>query len=103
MTSFFKKYQSVITIIVVVGIAFIAYSIFFKPQSDQLLALKVEGSEERSPIEEELVVLLLQLRSITLDTALLADPLFQSLQDFGQTIVPEATGRENPFEPFSDN
>lgn len=103
MTSLFKKYQSVITIVIVIGIAFVLYGIFFKPQSEQPLTLETSTNEGRSPVEAELVVLLLQLRSITLDTALLEDPLFDSLQDFGQTIVAEPVGRENPFGPFTEN
>ncbi len=99
MTSFFKKYQSIITVAVVVFIAFVIYTVFFTSNDDGA-SLTVSEGEVASPAEEELVQLLLQLRSITLDTALLEDGNFQSLQDFSQVIVEEPIGRTNPFAPL---
>ena len=48
----------------------------------------------------DLVAMLNQLHSIQLNTDLFSNPLFQSLQDFGLTVVPEPKTRNNPFAPI---
>ncbi len=58
-----------------------------------------------SPASEEdrdLVAILLELRSVTLDSAIFSDPVFRSLRDFGSQIISEKEGRPNPFAPLSE-
>jgi hypothetical protein len=43
---------------------------------------------------------LLQLKSLTLSDALLADAAFVTLQDFTVELAPEPIGRRNPFAPI---
>lgn len=58
-------------------------------------------STPASEADRDLVATLLELRNVTLDGAILKDPAFQSLKDFGSQIVPELSGRANPFAPLA--
>lgn len=53
-----------------------------------------------SEAERDLVATLLALRAVKLEGSVFSNPVFQSLKDFGSTIVPEPVGRENPFAPL---
>ena len=65
----------------------------------QILFLRVLPAEEGG----DLIALLLELKSIKLDTAILQNPTFLTLQDFSVTLIPEPVGRVNPFAPLGDN
>lgn len=41
-----------------------------------------------------------QLEPVAFDTSILSDPRFMSLTDIRTTIVPEPTGRRDPFAPL---
>lgn len=99
MGDFIQRYQNIIIIIGLIVVAFVAYTLFFTgaPQ-DALTTENIDPAE--SAVEQELISLLLQLRSIELDVALFSDTRFQSLEDFGQEIVNEPVGRTNPFAPL---
>lgn len=102
MINFIKQYKNIFIIALVVIALFIAYSLFLKPGSDNPLTAQV-GSPTKGAVEQDLIALLLELRSIRLDTAVFEDPSFQSLKDFGQEIVSEPIGKNNPFAPLDTN
>jgi len=56
-------------------------------------------TEVSSPASQDLLNMLTNLHSISLNPAIFKDPLFTSLSDFGVTIPPQPTGRRNPFAP----
>lgn len=94
------KYKNILTIGVVLLAAFVAYSVFLKPDtSAPLTATAINATQ--SAVDQELITLLSQLRSISLDVAIFSDEQFHSLKDFSQEIVPEPVGRTNPFAPLS--
>ncbi len=93
-----KKYKTVLIVVVVVVVAFTLYSIFFTGGNGSGSVLTSQGATVRGE-DNELLLLLVNLRSITLDNALFADPAFKNLVDFGQQLVPEPVGRKNPFSP----
>ncbi len=95
----FKQYQQVITIGLVVIAGFVAYSVFFKPTNENALTAQTVDPS-KTAVEQELIALLIELRSIKLDTAVFGDERFKALQDFSQQIVQEPIGRENPFAPL---
>jgi hypothetical protein len=96
----FKKYKKMIIILGIIVIAAIAYTLMIGNTDDSLLVSEgpVSGSGD-SELQNELLALLLEIRSIKLDESILSDPVFISLEDFGQEIIPEPVGRENPFAP----
>lgn len=98
MKELLEKYKTLIIVAVVVVVGFILYTVFFTGGSGSAL-LTSQSSATSVTGDEELPVLLVNLKSITLDGALFNDPAFRSLVDFGQELVPEPTGRLNPFAP----
>jgi len=95
-----SKYKSVLFLLAALAVAFFAYTYFFPSGEDSGEALTSEDLVA-SPIENELVQLLLRLESVTLPEAIFGNSSFQSLEDFSQQIPEEPRGRENPFAPFS--
>lgn len=98
-----KKYKTILLIIAIVIIAFIAYGFLFGGEKDDSLLVSdsvFESSDSTGAIvESDLLTLLLDIRSIKLDESVFSNEAFKSLEDFGQDIVPEPVGRENPFAP----
>lgn len=95
---FIKKYQTIILFVVIVGVLFAGYQFLLAPSNEP--ALEATPTEAAGP-DQDLVALLFELKGIRLDNTLFADPLFQSLKDFGKDLVSEPIGRVNPFAPLS--
>lgn len=51
-------------------------------------------------VDGDLLSALGQLRRITLDDSVFDDPIFKSFTDYSTTIVPQPSGRSNPFAPI---
>jgi len=99
MDDFIRRYQNILIIIGLVVAAFVAYSLFFTgTPRDALTTENIDPTS--SAVEQELIGLLLQLRSIELDVSFFSDTRFRSLEDFGQDVVNEPVGRTNPFAPL---
>ena len=95
-----KKYKTTLLIIAIVAVAFIAYSFIFGGEKDNDLLTSDSLSDNTSAVvESDLLTLLLDIRSIKLDESVFSNKAFKSLEDFGQDIIPEPVGRENPFAP----
>lgn len=85
---------------VVIGVLLTAVAVLFYFYSSGSEGATLTSSEEViSPVSNEILATLGNLRSIKLDNTLFQDPLFLSLSDFGVTIPPAAAGRRNPFAP----
>ncbi|MGE5541062.1 MAG: hypothetical protein ACM3TU_02135 [Bacillota bacterium] len=80
--------------LVLVGAA--AYLLFLKPSS----TVALDTSEAVSPDEITFVNLTAQLDPLGFDASVLADPRFMALVDIHTAILPEATGRRDPFSPL---
>ena len=99
MMNLFSKYKNIILVIVVIVIGFFAYNAFLKPGAESTLTAQ-EVNPGQTAVEQELIALLLELRSIRLDLGIFEDPEFQSLTDFSQELIPEPVGRPNPCVPL---
>lgn len=97
-----KKYKTLLIVLVVVIVAFIGYTMFFDG-GDSSNVLTSQSAVTRGGGDNELLILLINLKSITLDESLFGDEAFRSLIDFGQELVPEPTGRQNPFAPVGSD
>lgn len=93
-----KKYKNIIIIAIVIVIVAFAYNLFVDKTDESLLTSEVRGVEN-PVLETDLLSILIDLRLIKLDDSIFSSQAFQSLRDFGQDIVPEPIGRENPFAP----
>lgn len=54
-----------------------------------------------SPVSQNLLVMLTNLKTVQLNGAIFSDPAFLSLSDFDVTIPPQPAGRSNPFAPLA--
>lgn len=88
-----KKIAGLAVGVVLLGLVYYVYS------SSGSSALLTSSEEATSPLSQEILTVLGELRTITLDPALFSDPVFVSLTDFGVTIPPQQAGRRNPFAP----
>ncbi len=93
------KNNILIIIFVAAAIMFFAWFGMSDTVSNSNL-LVAERSEDISLADQEILKLLLDMRSIQLDSGIFENPAFSSLRDFGKNIVPEPVGRENPFIPL---
>lgn len=97
MMNFIRQYQTAIAFIIIVMVLFGGYQYFFATGTERVVtATDAPGAG----VDQDLIALLFELRAIRLDDAIFSDPLFHSLQDFGQELVAEPIGRQNPFAPL---
>jgi hypothetical protein len=102
--------------VVVLGVAFAAYSFLSKESSDTDVGLvsgftaqPVSSLGDQNPVSgveigQEFISMLLSLRSLDLDTTLFQDPSFLSLIDKTITFQdPGGNGRPNPFAPIGSD
>lgn len=102
-----KKYKTILIIILIVVVGGIAYKALFNTDKTKDLLTSdsnLSNTENLATIvESDLLSLLLDIRSVKLDGGIFTKEIFNSLQDFGQEIVPESIGRENPFAPIGSD
>jgi len=94
-----QKYKKIFIALLVAVLVFIGFQFFAGNSSpDGLTSQPVAGivPEEGG----DLISLLLELKSIKLDTSILQNPVFLTLQDFSIELSPEPVGRPNPFAPI---
>lgn len=94
---FITRYQNAVAFIVIVAVLFGSYQFFFAEPTEEVLTT----TGTLATPDQELIALLSELKAIRLEPTLFSDPVFRSLSDFGRELVPEPTGRTNPFAPFN--
>lgn len=102
MKEFFKQYKGTLVIALLIGAAFFAYQSFFVDTQTDDFSVST-GGVPGSVVGQEVVALLAELESITLDISIFSDPSFVSLYNFGQVVNPEVVGRSNPFAPIGSD
>lgn len=104
MMEFLARYKIILLIAVLVVVGFVAYSMFFGGTTDsRLLTSTPTANQAQTSTNNELLLLLVNLKTITLESSIFGDSAFQGLVDFGQGLVPEPAGRKNPFAPVGAN
>lgn len=88
-----------IIVVVVIVVAFIGYSLFFTGNTDNLAPLSPQDTSQNQT-GNDLFVIFAELSALNLDSAVLRNPVFISLQDFSREIPSEPSGRVNPFAPI---
>lgn len=84
------KFTGALVVVVVAALLYYWYS----SGSTPLLS-----DSSNSPASVEILRALEGLHTVTLDSTVFEDPVFNSLSDFGVVIPPEPVGRRNPFAP----
>lgn len=100
MNDFIRQYQNIFVIAGVIILAFVLYSLFFTGGTPTPALTTENVAASQTAVEQELISLLLELRSIKLDESIFADTRFRGLEDFGQNVIEEPVGRTNPFAPL---
>lgn len=73
------------------------YFFFFNSSSDAALTTSPGAA---SDAELSFIALVSQLEPIVFDTSILSDPRFTSREDIRTAIIPESSGRKDPFAPL---
>lgn len=81
--------------IVVLGL--VAYFLWMRPQTDETVSV---ADGPASSAQAVFIRLAEQLEPVAFDASVLADPRFTALVDIKTTIVPEPSGRTDPFAPL---
>lgn len=97
MLDLLKKNKIIIGILIVIIAAFAWFGLSDQQPTTSLLSN--ESRSSNSAADQEILRVLLDMRSIRLDSSIFENPAFASLRDFGRDIVPEPVGRTNPFAP----
>ncbi len=96
----FIKQNKLLSGAAVLGLGVLLYYFVFAASSTDSLLTETDVTGA-SPVTQELLVTLSNLRSIELNDAIFRDPIFMSLSDFGVVIPQEPIGRRNPFLPYT--
>lgn len=117
MMNLLRNKKLVLGIIIAVAI-FGIYELFFSgpsapapispsagPQGAPVLGGGLVSEISVSPADEkvgrDLLLMLAELKSTTLDQTFFSDPGFIALKDFSVTIASQPVGKKNPFAPFA--
>lgn len=90
------KQSTIIWFVAIVAVLYLGYLFFLAPSSEPVLTV----TETAASPDADLVALLFELKNIRLDNTVFTDPAFRALKDFGQDLVVESVGRNNPFAPL---
>lgn len=86
-------------ILIFIGILVLAAAAYLIMNGKQQDVLTASGTPS-SAAEMQFLSLTQQIDPVEIDTAILADPRFQRLIDIRTDILPEASGRQDPFAPL---
>lgn len=94
--------KSTIIIIVVLIIAACVYFYFegFPTGSSGLLQTQTNADTDAEAVGTQVLGLLNQIQSLSIDTSLFSDPAYLTLQDYSVVIPPVPVGRNDPFAPL---
>lgn len=92
-----KKTVMIAAAVVVLGI--IVYMVWLQPKPEENIS--IVGTGPTGQAQATFLTLAAQLQPIAFDATVLADPRFMALVDIKTVIVPEATGRTDPFAPLA--
>lgn len=95
-----KKYKNLLIGTAVVVALFMGYTFFFNGSSDSNILSSTVTTGVNAVVDNELLLLLSELKAIRLNDEIFQDRVFKSLNDFGLELVPEPSGRRNPFSPI---
>lgn len=86
-------------ILLAIGVAMYFYATRDKEPDDLLIG--VTAGMEITPVDDDLLAALRDLKKLRLDQEIFKNPVFISLVDFGQILAEQPKGRANPFAPLS--
>jgi hypothetical protein len=94
------KYKNIIIVVVVLVGGFYAYNTFLAPELSPSASLQVTNSAD--VLGADIIKAINQINALKLDRSVFDDPIFRTLVDRSEEILPQAKSRPNPFAPISD-
>lgn len=92
-----------VAVVIILGVlGFFLYRGFASNENDTLSiegAVMSEGVDV-STVGADIAVLLAQINSLQIDSAIFQSPVYQSLNDFTNEVTPLPQGKKNPFAPL---
>ncbi len=94
--------KSVISIIVIIAIAVVAYFLYSGSKTPDSVGTltQSQANPEAGAVSARILNLLNQIRSLKIDTSIFRDNAYQTLVDYSVAIPPVNVGRPNPFAPL---
>lgn len=93
------KYKYILIVVTLASLLYLGY-MFWPQASEESALVNVSGGAGTVTDDFELLQLLSKIKQIKLESSIFSNPVFQTLEDFGQTIPEEYVGRANPFAPI---
>jgi hypothetical protein len=90
MDTIIKNKTAIVSLVLLI-LAFFFYSMFFGDDSETLIA------PANTAAGTELIALSKELSGISFSQDLFSTPAYRMLVDFGSEVLPQPTGRPNPF------
>ena len=98
-----QKFSKFIIAGVVLVALLVAYNIFYLQPKKEAGGDFIRSQNQTitsSELGREIVSILNQLKTVTIDPEFFQDPRFRRLVDFSVEIQPQPVGKENPFREF---
>lgn len=104
--------KKIIIIVVIVILAFVGYAIMISGKKKESASGVTKQSVSTTPAGQtsntatldgpgkEFVTQLLAIQNIKFNLQFFSDPVFRGLQDWSREILPQESGRPNPFAPL---
>lgn len=93
--------KTIIAIVLISGVALIAYFYFSGSSAPADSSFVESQSESSAAVGTRTLNLLNQIQSLRIDTSIFKDKAYQNLTDYSVIIPPVGVGRSNPFAPLS--
>ena len=90
--------KSTISILVIVALAGLGY--FWWSGNSTPASSSITSSDSQAAVGVQVLNLLNQIQSLSIDTSLFTDPAYKTLVDYSVMIPPVPVGRSNPFAPI---
>ena len=92
-----KQNKTVLMAVAIVVLGLVAYFVWLRPDSEETITVTTGAATGAQAVFIQLAE---QLEPVAFDASVLADPRFTSLVDIKTIIVPEESGRTDPFAPL---
>ncbi len=94
-----SKKKNIIIAAVVVVLGVVVYFVWLRPEPVENISIDSFGPTGQA--QATFLTLAAQLQPIAFNASVLEDPRFLSLVDIKTAILPEASGRTDPFAPLA--
>jgi uncharacterized protein YpmS len=95
-----KKTFIILIIIIVIALLIYFYTMGNPTENSSLVQTNTAGSQDAQNVGSRVLVLLNQINSLKIDSAIFTSATYKSLVDYSIVIPEQPVGRQNPFAPI---